>query len=164
MPTVFLVLALLGLVFFGVRLVADLGSWVTDAVGVVASVLLGARQVTVLRPARKVAVSPRLREVRDQPTLKKVLASERAILYKHSTQCPVSDVVINEVLRAAETHPEWELYLLKVIEHRDLSNAVAEQLSVPHASPQVFVLRGGRLLWHSSHYKITSHSLSAQLA
>ena len=164
MPIVFLVLALLGLVFFAVRLVTDPGSGATDTVGVVASILLGARQATILRSVRTIAAAPRLREVRDASTLKKVLASERAILYKHSTQCSVSSVVINEVLSVAETQTEWELYLLMVIEHRDLSNAVAEQLGVPHASPQVFVLRRGRLLWHASHDGITSQSLSAELA
>ena len=107
---------------------------------------------------------PVLREVADNATLDEVLGSARAVLYKHSTRCPVSAVVIDEVLRFAETHPDWKTYVLQVIEHRDLSDAVAERLDVPHASPQAFVLKEGRPLWHASHGSITVQNLSRHLA
>ena len=62
-----------------------------------------------------------MHEVRDASTLEQALGSERAILYKHSTSCPVSAWVIDEVLEFARTHPDWTVYLLKVIEQRGLS-------------------------------------------
>lgn len=164
MPPVFIVLSFLGLVFFGVRLVTDPESWAIDALGIAACLFLGARNLTVMRSDRRIASSPLLHEVLDQATLEEALASERAILYKHSTRCPVSAVAIDDVLRVTGTHPEWRGYLLKVLEHRDLSDSVAEQLGVPHESPQVFVLKQGRILWHTSHGGITVHSLSRQLA
>ena len=111
----------------------------------------------------EVESTPTLREVADRATLDEVLGSSRAVLYKHSTRCPVSTVVIDEVFRFAETHPDWKTYVLQVIEHRDLSDAVAERLDVPHASPQVFVLKEGRPMWHASHGSITAQSLRRHL-
>jgi len=163
MSAVLMVVSFLGLVFFGTRLVTDPESWATDALGFAACLFLGARGLTVKRSDRKIAASPLLHEVLDQATLEEALASERAILYKHSTRCPVSAVVVNDVLQVAGTHPEWTCYLLKVVEHRDLSDSVAEQLAVPHESPQVFVLDQGRLLWHASHGEITADNLVGQL-
>ena len=104
-----------------------------------------------------------MHDVHDHVTLDEALHSEQAVLYKHSTSCPVSAVVIDEVLRFAETHPAWSIYVLKVLEHRDLSDAVAERFGVPHESSQVFIFRQGRPVWHTSHYEITAQSLSRHL-
>jgi bacillithiol system protein YtxJ len=105
-----------------------------------------------------------LRDVNDQLTLNEALASERAILYKHSTTCPVSAWVIQTVLQFAELHHDWPIYLLKVIEQRALSDMVAERFEVRHQSPQIFVIKGGRCVWHASHSAITTESLSRQTA
>ncbi|MDA1092667.1 MAG: bacillithiol system redox-active protein YtxJ [Acidobacteria bacterium] len=103
-----------------------------------------------------------LREIDDRVTLDEALAADRAIVYKHSTRCAVSSYVIREVYQFAETHPDWNIYLLKVVERRALSNAVAAELGVTHQSPQVFVIRGGVCVWHASHSDITTEHLEAQ--
>ena len=81
------------------------------------------------------------------------------MLFKHSTRCPVSAYVIDEVMEFAEDHPEWPVYVLKVIEQRPLSNEAAERLGVRHESPQAFVLRHGRVHWHGSHNEVTADAL-----
>ena len=163
MPAVFLVLSLLGLVFFGIRLVSDPSGWPTYVLGIAGCLVLGARNLKVIQTNRTIAASTRVHDVHDHVTLDEALRSEQAVLYKHSTSCPVSAVVIDEVLRFAETHPAWSIYVLKVLEHRDLSDAVAERFGVPHESPQVFIFRQGRPVWHTSHYEITAQSLSRHL-
>ena len=102
-----------------------------------------------------------LRLITDPETLDDVLRSDRAILYKHSTRCPVSAVVIDEVLRFARAHPDWRVYVLKVIEQRALSNTVAERLGVRHQSPQAFVIRQGHCVWNAAHADITAERLAA---
>ncbi|MDP6580572.1 MAG: bacillithiol system redox-active protein YtxJ [Vicinamibacterales bacterium] len=149
----------LGAIFFGARLLTDAASWPTYTVGLAACLLLVARNATLTRSNRTIEPTPSLSDIRDPATLEEALGSERAILYKHSTRCPVSSVVIKEVLRFGETHPDWKLYLLKVIEQRGLSNSVAERLGVPHASPQAFVIKQGRCVWHTSHSGITEQGL-----
>ena len=129
---------------------------------VTASILLWARRAAVIRSDQKIATAPTVREVGDVATLDQALGSERAVLYKHSTSCAVSAVIIDEVLRFAETHPDWEVYVLSVIEHRDLSDDVSRRLGVRHESPQAFVVKQGRCVWHASHNEITEQSLSGQ--
>ena len=105
-----------------------------------------------------------LQEIRDLPALDAALGSERAILYKHSTSCPVSAWVVEEVLQFARTHRDWTVYLLRVIEQRGLSDTAADRLGVGHESPQAFVIKEGRLVWHGSHSSITADSLNQHAA
>ncbi len=102
---------------------------------------------------------PLFHEVPDADALEAVIASPRAVLFKHSTRCGVSAFIIDEVIDFAEANPEWPVYLLKVIEQRALSNAVTERLGVRHESPQAFVLQRGRVCWHGSHNEVTADTL-----
>ena len=105
------------------------------------------------------AHTPSVREIADAAALAAAIESPRAVLFKHSTRCPVSAYVIDEVMAFAEDHPEWPVYLLKVIEQRPLSNEAAERLGVRHESPQAFVLHRGRVRWHGSHNEVTVDAL-----
>ncbi len=102
-------------------------------------------------------------ELSDAAALEAVLGSPRAVLFKHSTRCPVSAYVIDEVFDFAETHPDWPVYVLKVIEQRTLSNAATERLGVRHESPQAFVIHQGDIRWHGSHNEITAETLQQQI-
>ena len=102
---------------------------------------------------------PLLREVPDAGALEAVIASPRAVLFKHSTRCEVSAYIIDEVIDFAEANPKWPVYLLRVIEQRPLSNTVTERLGVRHESPQAFVLQQGRVCWHGSHNEVTADTL-----
>jgi bacillithiol system protein YtxJ len=96
--------------------------------------------------------------------LDRALASERAILlYKHSSRCIVSSWSFEEVRSFAESHPDWPVYVLKVIEERRLSDAVAAQLGIRHQSPQAFVIRDGECVWDGSHSEISEDELDRQL-
>ena len=164
MPSMIILLSLVGLVFLGIRLATDPGNWTTYGLGVVACLFVLARNAKVIRSNRKIASTPSLHEIRDSATLSEVLGSDQAVLYKHSTSCPVSAVVIDEVLRFAEKYPTWPVHVVQVIEHRDLSDTVAERLGVRHESPQALVIRDGRCVWHTSHNGITAQRLGQHLA
>ena len=123
-----------------------------------------ARHVLVIRSNRRLASTASVRDVRDQATLNEALEGDRGVIYKHSTSCPVSAVVVDEVRRFGESHPDWPVYLIRVIERRDLSETVSTRLVVPHASPQVLVIRDGRCVWHTSHYDITAQALGRHAA
>ena len=153
-----------GTIFFAVRLAMDPAHWLTYAVGVALCLFVWVRHRKVREASRKIATTPSLCEIEDETTLDEILASERAVIYKHSTSCPVSAIVIDEVLRFADRHSSWPVHVVQVIEHRDLSDAVAEQLGVRHESPQALVLRDGRCIWHTSHGGITAHRLGQHLA
>ncbi len=137
----------------------------TQVIGIVACLVVLARNIKVMSSNRTIGASSEtaspaaMHEVSSAAALEQALGSERAILYKHSTRCSVSAWVIDEVLQFARTHPDWTVYVLKVIEQRGLSDAVADQLGVRHESPQAFVIREGRCVWNASHSAINAESL-----
>lgn len=86
-------------------------------------------------------------------------------IFKHSTTCPISAGAyrrVQDYLRmAGESAPEF--CLIRVLESRPVSNAIAERLGVAHQSPQLLLVRGGRCVWHTSHYDITAESIEKAL-
>ncbi|HEX2094415.1 MAG TPA: bacillithiol system redox-active protein YtxJ, partial [Longimicrobiaceae bacterium] len=88
---------------------------------------------------------------------------ERALLYKHSTRCPISAAAHGEVQRLLQRHPDAPVYMLDVNLSRDASRYVAERTGIEHHSPQAILLRGGSPAWHASHLDITADALAEQL-
>ena len=158
-----IVFSLAGLVFFGIRFVLEPENWPAHALGVTVCLIMFARNAKVIRSSRNASSAASLHAVRDLATLDEAVGSEQAILYKHSIRCPVSADVIDDVIRFSRTHPDWPVYVLKVVEPRDLSDSVADRFGVPHASPQAFVIKNGQCVWHASHYDIMPQSLSRHL-
>ena len=73
------------------------------------------------------------------------------VLFKHDPYCGVS----------AAAHEELEgvgsdVRLIDVSRQHDLKRQVADRTGVRHESPQVIVLRDGRVAWAASHFKITA--------
>lgn len=86
------------------------------------------------------------------------------VLFKHSTTCPVSSRAHAEVERfASQNGRDVDLAKIVVQRARPLSNLVEERFGVRHESPQVLVLRNGRVVWNASHYKVSSDSLAELL-
>ena len=135
---------------------------VLSVLGIAGCLFAWRRNTNVRHANHKVSSMNALHDIDDRPTLDRALASDRAILYKHSTRCPVSSYVIDEVHQFADTHPDWSIYILKVVERRALSDAVADELGITHQSPQAFVIKQGTCVWHASHSDITAERLDAQ--
>jgi len=71
-------------------------------------------------------------------------AAGPVVLYKHSTACGICDGAIEEVRAFEAQHPATTVYYLDLLEHRDVSNAIAQKLGIRHESPQAIVLRDGK--------------------
>jgi bacillithiol system protein YtxJ len=52
------------------------------------------------------------------------------------------------------------LLFLDLLNHRDISNAIAMQLSVHHESPQIFVIKNGQAVFHESHHSIDATTIA----
>ena len=87
-----------------------------------------------------------------------------AFLYKHSYRCGISLTAREEVEAFAISRPDVPIYQLDVLAQRPLSQALAALLHVPHASPQVILLRDRVAVWSASHSRITVPALTAALA
>jgi len=92
-----------------------------------------------------------------------VFGQDCAILFKHSTRCPLSAGAFEEVERFFDSNPEVSVYLIHAIEDRPISQYVEQKTGVPHCSPQVIFLEDGRATWQTSHAEITSDVLEEQL-
>jgi monothiol bacilliredoxin len=80
------------------------------------------------------------------------------VLFKHDPYCGVSAAVQEELEEL-----EAEIVLLDVSRQHDLKRQVAEHTGVRHESPQVIVLRGGKVAWAASHFKITADAVRQAL-
>ena len=87
------------------------------------------------------------------------------LVFKHSTRCPISTAAHTCVTKYEQDAPEVapEVRMVKVIESRPVSNAIAEALDVAHQSPQLILLRGRKALWSASHYDISAENIARAL-
>ena len=89
--------------------------------------------------------------------------SDPVLIFKHSTQCPISTQAYEEFTDFAEGERGLACGAVLVIENRRVSNVIAERFGVPHESPQALLIKDGRVIWHASHWSITSDSLAEAL-
>jgi bacillithiol system protein YtxJ len=83
-----------------------------------------------------------------------------SLLFKHSTQCPVSAEAFEEYKQFANENNSFRYGFVKVIESRPVSNKIAEDLNTVHKSPQVFVLKNKSVLWTESHWNIKKQTIA----
>jgi len=76
------------------------------------------------------------------------------VVFKHSTTCPISAAAYNEMSRF-----EGEVALVEVQRARSLSKEIEQRTGVPHESPQVLVLRKGKVVWEASHWKVKANAV-----
>lgn len=95
--------------------------------------------------------------------LEEVKKQEVAILFKHSSTCPVSWAAQSEVKRFSASHPEIPVYTLIVQQDRALSREVAEWTGIRHESPQIFVLKQGKVVASDSHEGVNVDFLTESL-
>lgn len=86
------------------------------------------------------------------------------LVFKHSTRCSISRYVLSDFISgysfSAQDFGAWYLDLLNF---RSISNAVADRLEVTHQSPQLLVIKNGKVVAYSSHEQINSLVLSGFL-
>ena len=86
-------------------------------------------------------------------------------LFKHSTRCGIS-FQAKERLEDNWDFEESEIdnYYLDLLNHRDISNEIASKLSVHHQSPQLILIKDGKVLHHASHHIINVEPIHTSLA
>lgn len=77
------------------------------------------------------------------------------LIFKHSTRCSISSVAKTRVETYGSEISTWaDLYLLNLIEYRNISNRIAEKFKVNHESPQVLLIENGECIYNESHLAI----------
>lgn len=95
--------------------------------------------------------------------LKEVSSKEVIVLFKHSTRCSISSMVLNRLERSWNSKEiSAKPYKLDLISHRGLSSRIAEEFKVAHESPQVMMIKNGQVIYHNSHMGINYEDLKVQ--
>ena len=80
----------------------------------------------------------------------------KVVIFKHSTRCMISKTVLRNFEKQIESESvEFpKFYYLDLLNHRDISNEIAQKFSVVHQSPQIVVIENGQVIHHASHDNI----------
>ena len=97
----------------------------------------------------------------EESSLNTILSDNSTIvLFKHSTRCSISSTALHRLQGFCnELKQPISAYIIDVISQRDLSNEIATLLNIKHESPQLFVLKDGKLQYHNSHFGINKADL-----
>ena len=84
------------------------------------------------------------------------------IVFKHSNRCGISSSVLRRFEKQAGDLIEnkSKFYLLNIIEHRNISNEISQKFSIHHESPQLIIIKRGKIVAYDSHYEILNIDIS----
>jgi bacillithiol system protein YtxJ len=83
-------------------------------------------------------------------------AEKPVFVFKHSTSCPISGGAHSRVAEYDKQNGGNgpDIFLVKVIESRPVSNQIAEDLGIQHKSPQVILVKDKEPVWSASHHGV----------
>ncbi len=83
------------------------------------------------------------------------------VIFKHSTRCSISIMAKNRLERV--TFPDQiQFHYLDLLQHREISNKIAEQFGVYHQSPQVLLIKNGECFYEETHSAISMDEIVEQ--
>ena len=85
------------------------------------------------------------------------------VLFKHSTRCGISRSVLNRFVNDYDLALDIDLYYLDLLNYRDVSNEIAHKFQVIHQSPQLLILKNGRVVHHASHHEIFAETINDEI-
>ena len=115
-----------------------------------------------------------IREIETNAAFEALMAESEQmpiLLLKHSTTCPISakahfefkNFIKNNSLQSDENQFAVQPALVRVIESRPTSLHIAEVTGVAHQSPQILLIKNKKVIWQTSHYKITQKAIAEAL-
>ena len=82
------------------------------------------------------------------------------LLFKHSYTCGVSAEALDELIQhVTEQRGRARFAMVTVQTHRELSTAVSKRFGVRHETPQALLIRGGKVVWSASHFRVTAKAV-----
>lgn len=79
------------------------------------------------------------------------------IIFKHSTRCIISTLAKQRVEKYIDS--SFDFHYLDLIQHRNISNLIAEKFEVHHQSPQLLIIKNGDCIFDESHGGINIQDL-----
>jgi monothiol bacilliredoxin len=100
-----------------------------------------------------------LSDVSQLSTIEERSKTKTQLIFKHSTRCGISSMVMKQFVSAYDLDSNADLYYLDLLNYRDVSNEVGYKFQVMHQSPQLLVIKNGVVVAHASHGGINEMNL-----
>jgi bacillithiol system protein YtxJ len=102
-----------------------------------------------------------LKESSQLQTIREESAQQPVLIFKHSTSCSISRTTLDRLERnwKDEDMKHLKPYYLDLLNHRNISNEIAEVFQVKHESPQVLIIKNNAAIYTNSHFGIDYASL-----
>ncbi|WP_394748579.1 bacillithiol system redox-active protein YtxJ [Spongiimicrobium salis] len=109
---------------------------------------------------RKVLPWQKLERVSQLDEIIKRSKGKTQLIYKHSTTCGISKMVLNMFTEAYDfTEEQLDIYYLDLHSYREVSNETGYKFQVMHQSPQILLIKNGTVVAHASHGAIMDVAL-----
>ena len=91
--------------------------------------------------------------------------NQPVLIFKHSTRCSISASTLNRLERNWDEAVVSPIipYFLDLLKFRTLSNQIASMFKIEHESPQLLLIKNGRVIYHASHMNITFEEIKSAL-
>ncbi|WP_395054016.1 bacillithiol system redox-active protein YtxJ [Flavobacterium sp.] len=95
-----------------------------------------------------------------------IIASEHKpqIIFKDSTTCGISAFAKERLTNGSDLLTETaDFNYLDLLNYRSVSNFIAKELNVIHQSPQIIVIKNGKVVFKDSHHSIEPEKITKYL-
>ena len=102
------------------------------------------------------------RELTDLGQLNEIVnksTEKPVVIFKHSTRCSISRMALRQFEQEFDLEEKVVPYYLDLLEHRDISNEIANRFGVYHQSPQLILIKDGKAVYDRSHESIDAAKL-----
>jgi len=84
-------------------------------------------------------------------------AQKPIMIFKHSTTCSISQTALARLERnwSEKDVPQIATFFVDLLSYRSVSNKISESLALKHESPQVIIIKNGKVIHDASHMSIT---------
>lgn len=88
------------------------------------------------------------------------LSNEKPVLiFKHSTRCSISRFALKQFENEFDMQDQIAAYFLDLLEFRSISNEIASRFGIIHQSPQLLLIKEGKVVCATSHSDIQADVL-----
>lgn len=86
------------------------------------------------------------------------------LFFKHSTRCIISKMALQEFENSGVLNSTAaDFYFLDLLNYRNISNEIAEQLKIVHQSPQAILLSKNQVIYSATHERIDGNKVKQLL-
>lgn len=103
-------------------------------------------------------------QLMDVTLLSKKSDIHAVVIFKHSTRCSTSSMVLSRLERSWKlSEKEVPTYFLDLLKFRNVSDKIEQVYGISHESPQILIIKNGKCIYSASHTDISTQNIDAVL-